>query len=128
MIGKNAFAGSNQVMISGAIGSYAKAWAKEQGKLMNEAEKKGSATFSIELCAGTDLVMDKQRRFNGGYLFLQDVYYELKLHKICRAVSGRHHFEYDLNDIFSCLIYTRILYPSSKKSSLEETIHRTAVF
>lgn len=99
----------------------AKAWAKEQVRLMNEAEKEDSAKFNIELCAGTDLVMDEQRRFNGGYLFLQDVYYELGLHKICRAISSRHTFEYDLNDILSRLIYTRILYPASKKSSLEES-------
>lgn len=99
----------------------AKAWAKEQVRLMNEAEKEDAAKFNIELCAGTDLVMDEQHRFNGGYLFLQDIYYELGLHKICRAISGRHLFEYDLNDILSRLIYTRILYPASKRSSLEES-------
>ena len=99
----------------------AKAWAKEQVRLMNEAEKEDAAKFNIELCAGTDLIMDEQRRFNGGYLFLQDVYHELGLHKICRAIAGRHPFEYDLNDVFYRLIYTRILYPSSKKSSFEES-------
>ena len=99
----------------------AKAWAKEQVRLMNEAEKEDAARFNIELCAGTDLVIDEQRRFNGGYLFLQDIYYELGLHKICRAISGKHPFEFDLNDILSCLIYTRILYPSSKKNSFEES-------
>ena len=99
----------------------AKAWAREQVRLMNEAEREDAARFNIELCAGTDLVMDEQRRFNGGYLFLQDIYYELGLHKICRAISGRHPFEYDLNDILSRLIYTRILFPSSKKSSFEES-------
>ena len=99
----------------------AKAWAKEQVRLMNEAEKEDAAKFSIELCAGTNLVMDEQRRFNGGYLFLQDIYYELGLDKICRAVSSRHLFEYDLNDILSRLIYTRILFPSSKKSSFEDS-------
>lgn len=101
--------------------SDAKAWAKEQVRLMNEAEKEDAAIFTIELCAGTDLVMDQQRRFNGGYLFLQDIYYELGLDKICRAISARHLFEYDLNDIFSRLIYTRILFPSSKKSSFEDS-------
>ena len=99
----------------------AKAWAKEQVRLMNEAEKEDAAKFNIELCAGTDLAMDEQRKFNGGYLFLQDIYYELGLHKICRAISVKHLFEYDLNDILSRLVYTRILYPSSKKSSLEES-------
>lgn len=98
----------------------AKAWAKEQVRLMNEAEKDDSAKFNIELCAGTDLAMEDQRRFNGGYLFLQDIYYELGLDKICRAISARHLFEYDLNDILSRLIYTRILFPASKKSSFED--------
>ena len=99
----------------------AKAWAKEQVRLMNEAEKEDTATFTIELNSGTDLVMDEQRRFNGGYLFLQAVYYELGLHKICRAIANRHSFEYDLNDIMSRLIYTRILYPSSKRSSFQDS-------
>lgn len=101
--------------------SDARAWAKEQVRLMNEAEREDSATFNIELCAGTDLAMDKQHRFNGGYLFLQDIYYELGLDKICRAISSRHLFEYDLNNILSRLIYTRILFPSSKKSSFEDS-------
>lgn len=101
--------------------SDAKAWAKEQVRLMNEAEKDDAAKFNIELCAGTDLAMGEQRRFNGGYLFLQDIYYELGLHKICRAISSRHLFEYDLNAVLSRLIYTRILYPSSKKGSFEDS-------
>ena len=99
----------------------AKAWAKEQVRQMNEAEQEDAATFHIELSAGTDLVPNDLRRFNGGYLFLQDIYYELGLHKICRAISGKYSFEYDLNDILSRLIYTRILFPSSKKSSFEES-------
>ena len=87
---------------------------------MNEAEQEDCAKFNIELCAGTDLVMNKQRRFNGGYLFLQSIYYELDLDKICRAISSRHFFEYNLNGILSRLVYTRILYPSSKRSSFED--------
>ena len=98
----------------------AKAWAKEQVQQMAEAEQREAATFSIDLCASTDLVLNDQRRFNGGYLFLQDIYYELGLHKICRAIAAHHQFKYDLNDIFSRLIYTRILYPASKKSSFED--------
>lgn len=101
--------------------SDAKAWAKEQVRLMNEAEKEDAAKFTVELCAATDLSMNDQRRFNGGYLFLQDIYYELGLHKICRAVSARHLFEYDLNDVLSRLVYTRILFPASKKGCFEDS-------
>lgn len=119
--------GKNKTMIVKSFGSEkficetygvsdAKAWAREQVRLMNEAEKEDAAKFTIELCAGTDLVMDQQRRFNGGYLFLQDIYYELGLDKICRAISARYLFEYDLNDILSRLIYTRILFPPLKRA------------
>lgn len=100
----------------------AKAWAKEQVRLMNEAEKEDTAAFTIELCSGTDLVLNEQRRFNGGYLFLQNIYYQLGLHKICRAISARHSFSYDLNDVLSRLIYTRILFPSSKRSSFDDAM------
>lgn len=99
----------------------AKAWAREQVRLMNEAEQEDSAVFSIDLCAGTDLVLDRQQLFNGGYLFLQDIYYELGMDKISRAISNRHSFKYDLNSILSRLIFTRILYPASKKSSFEDS-------
>lgn len=99
----------------------AKAWAKEQVRLMNEAESEEKASFLIALDPTTDLPLNKQQRFNGGYLFLQDIYYELGLDKICRAVSNKHSFQFDLNNILSRLVYTRILYPSSKKTSLEES-------
>ena len=101
--------------------SDAKAWAKEQVRLMNEAESEEDVSFNITLCSATDLSLNEQYRFNGGYLFLQDIYYELGLDKICRAISTRHSFEYDLNAVLSRLIYTRILFPSSKKSSFEES-------
>ena len=124
--------GKNQTQIVKTFGSDkqicetygvtdAKAWAKAQVRLMDEAEKEEAATFTIELNSGTDLVKDEQRRYNGGYLFLQSIYYELGLHKICRAIANRHKFEYDLNDILSRLIYTRILYPSSKRSSYQDS-------
>ena len=99
----------------------AKKWAQEQVDLMNEAEREDNAKFNIELWSGKDLTLDEKRRFNGGYLFLQDIYYELGLDKICRAISTRHEYDYDLNNILSRLIYTRILFPSSKKSSYEES-------
>ena len=99
----------------------AKAWAKEQVRLMNEAEKEDSASFNIELCAGTDLALDAQHCFNGGYLFLQQVYYELGLDRICAMIRTRHGFSYNLNSILSRLVYTRILYPASKLSSYKDS-------
>ena len=49
----------------------AKAWAKEQVKLMNEAELEESISFNIELNPSLDLPFNTQTRFNGGYLFFR---------------------------------------------------------
>ena len=60
---------------------------------------------------------DKARCFNVGYLFLQQIYYELRIPGICLSISKRHAFEYNLNEILSRLVYCRVLYPSSKLST-----------
>lgn len=99
----------------------AKAWVVERIKEMNKEESENNGTYSIELNAGKDIPLNVQRRFNGGYLFLQAIYYRLGLHKICRAVAKKHSFKYDLNDIVSRLIYTRILFPSSKRSAFYDS-------
>lgn len=52
--------------------------------------------------------------FNVGYLPLQKIYYDLRLPSICNAVSKRHSFDFDLDTIFSRLIYSQILFPGSK--------------
>ena len=56
----------------------------------------------------------EKKLFTGGYLFLQSVYYGLKMDSICRKIRYRYKFKYDLNAILSDLIYTRVLEPSSK--------------
>lgn len=101
--------------------SDAKTWAQEQIDLMNQIEKEEKSSILLELSPVKDLESDKQRCFNGGYLFLQDIYYELGLDKISHAISKKHGFEYDLNSILSRLIYSRILFPSSKLSTFEES-------
>ena len=123
--------GKNKTMIVKTFGSDrhicetygvsdAKKWAQEQVDLMNEAEEQGTA-ISIEFSSLKDLPVDQQRCFNGGYLFLQQIYYELGLDRICRAVAKKRNFTYDLNSILSRLIYTRILFPSSKRSSFDDS-------
>lgn len=101
--------------------SDAKAWAQEQVELMRQAEKDENPSFDILLCSGTDLPLDEQRCFNGGYLFLQQIYYELGLDKICAAIKTKHNFGYNLNSILSRLLYTRILFPSSKLSAFKDS-------
>ena len=61
--------------------------------------------------------MDKQRTYNLGYLFLQQIYYALGLPKICEQITQKYQYEFDLNSVLSRLIYGRILFPASKLST-----------
>ena len=83
-------------------------------------KKKNKATYYTKLVEGSPLTNQKIF-FNTGYLFLQKIYRELKLDKICKQISKKYKFEYDLDSILSRLIYTRILEPSSKLSSFESS-------
>lgn len=95
------------------------AWAKEQAHLETLKYKSETKDAVVMIPFHSNRLMDHNRRklFSGGYLFIQSVYYSLKMDSICRKIKSRHKFEYDLNAILSDLIYTRILEPSSKNSS-----------
>ena len=58
-------------------------------------------------------------KFNVGYLFLKDIYYSLKVDKIVKEVSQKYKFEFDLNEVLSNLVFSRIIYPSSKLKTYE---------
>lgn len=99
----------------------AKAWAQQQVELMRQEESQNMAPISISFLPDKELPTEQQRCFNGGYLFLQDIYYQLGLDRISKAISKKHGFQYNLNSILSRLIYTRILYPSSKLGTFEDS-------
>lgn len=94
-------------------------WAKEQARLetMKYKSEKEDATVMIPFHSNRLIDYHKQKLFSGGYLFLQSIYYELKIDSICRKIKSRYKFAYDLNAVLSDLIYTRVLEPSSKSSS-----------
>lgn len=101
------------------------AWANEQARLetLKYKSEKEDATVMIPFHSNKLMDYHKQKLFSGGYLFLQSVYYGLKMDSICRKIKSRHKFEYDLNAILSDLIYTRVLEPSSKRSSFRAAKH-----
>lgn len=101
------------------------AWANEQARLETLKYKSETEDAVILIPFHSNRLMDYNRKklFTGGYLFLQSVYYGLKMDSICRKIKSRHKFEYDLNAILSDLINTRILDPSSKSSSFRAAKH-----
>lgn len=97
------------------------AWGKKIAKKMTEEEKRDTDLVLISLSQSKLLEPMKQTSYNGGYLFLQDIFHNLKLDKICRDIQDEYKFKYDLADILSRLIYSRIIYPSSKLSAFEDS-------
>lgn len=93
------------------------AWAKEQARKMTEEEKKNNEKISVDYYPNQIIDKDVERLFSCGYLFLQSLYYDLRLDNICRNISGRYAFKYSLDAILSDLIYARIIDPGSKRSS-----------
>ena len=92
-------------------------WAKERAQYLTQKEKQEQEKISIEL-SPTKLISKNHRySFNVGYLFLQKIYNELGLDKICESISADSDFEYDLNDILQKLCYGRILNPASKSGT-----------
>lgn len=94
-------------------------WAKEQARIETLKYKREKEEKQIKLTFHADrpLDYDKQVFYCGGYLFLQSIYYQLQINKICRKLTQKHKFKYDINAILSDLIYARILEPCSKRSS-----------
>ena len=101
--------------------SDADAWAADYIK--RKREEAASKDHKVLVSYNTSAVIDKDKRlsFNAGYLFLQQIYYQLGLPSICRKIKKENSFEYDLDNILSRLIYGRILFPSSKLSCFEQS-------
>jgi len=94
-------------------------WINKYIENLNCNLKQGKEQILIKKSTSSLLPKNVQTTFNGGYVFLQKIYYALNLDKTCNEISKKYKFEYNLNSILSRLIYTRILEPCSKLSSLE---------
>ena len=73
----------------------------------------------IEKYTNKLIPMNVKNKFNVGYLFLKDIYYSLKLDNIVKHITKEHKFEFDLNEVLCSLVFSRIIYPSSKLKTFE---------
>lgn len=94
-------------------------WAKKYVEELNRKEKEKSEDIMVRLSPMKPLEKERTLLFNGGYLFLQKIYYEMGLNKLTADISLKYKIEYDLDSILSRLLYSRIIYPSSKRSTCE---------
>lgn len=94
-------------------------WAKKYIEELNKNEKEEKQDILLKCSPSKQITKNEQRSFNGGYLFLQKIYHELGLNKICKTISGNHKFTFNLDSILSRLIYGRVIFPSSKLATYE---------
>jgi hypothetical protein len=94
-------------------------WAKEYIAEQTRLEQESKRKILVKYSPCEQIPKDEQHLFSGGYLFLQKIYHELGLDKICRKISGKYQFDFDLNAVLSRLIYGRILFPASKLATHE---------
>lgn len=94
-------------------------WAKKYIEELNRKEKEDEREVLVKYSPSKLISKGEQRSFNGGYIFLQKIYHELGLHKVCKEISQKYKFDFDLDSILSRLIYGRVIFPSSKLATYE---------
>ena len=96
-------------------------WAKQRAAFLTKEENKEKRDIKITLSNHKLIEPNTQSTFNVGYLFLQKIFYELKLDQLCESISTNSKIDYDLSSILASLLYSRVLYPSSKLSTFESS-------
>ncbi len=92
--------------------SYFTELAKEE-TLKQKADK--NMSFTIDLSA--TLEVDEKNIKNVGYGILKILYSELELDKFCKAKIRNRSIKYDFELIFRLLVFSRVLYPASKRET-----------
>ena len=90
---------------------------KEYIEELNSKDK--NELIKLELSPSKKISKGK-RNFNIGYLFLKNIYSDLKIHDICNQIQEQYKFEFDLNEVLSYLVFARIIYPSSKLETFKQ--------
>ncbi len=94
-------------------------WVRAEIAKMNEEEREGEVFFSLS--ERKRIPKGDKRDFHIGHFFLTGLYHGLGLDKLAQDISAKHKFKYDLNAILSMLVYTRILFPGSKRASVKDS-------
>ena len=93
------------------------AWAKSEAEKDTMKYNAETSSVTVSFSRSAYIPKNEERCFQIGYLFLQKLCTELKIDSICRKISKRHKYTYDLSAILTDQIFSRILAPSSKLGS-----------
>ena len=96
-------------------------WAKAYVAELTRKEKEEKREVLVRYSPAKQIAKDEQKSFNGGYLFLQQIYHQLGLSKISKVISDKYKFTYNLDSVLSRLVYSRIIFPASKLATCEQS-------
>jgi transposase len=94
--------------------AHFKQLAKSKFKDFDPADKS-----TILLNLSQKLSSDLSIRKNIGYFFLNDIYHSLSIKSNLDLLQSNHNVSFNFNDIFKLLVFSRILFPASKKATLD---------
>jgi transposase len=94
-------------------------WGKARAKELTRLEKEGRREIIVKYSTSQPITKGEQRLYFGNYLFLQRLYHDLGIDKICKKLTDGRKFEFDLDSILSRLVYGRIIFPASKTATYE---------
>ena len=89
---------------------------KEVAKQMNE---ENIMEYTIKNL-NTKIIDNTSKAKNLGYVALRKIYKELDLEKFFKEKNKNLKVKFDLNKIFSLLVFSRIMFPGSKKETFEK--------
>ena len=95
---------------------------KEYIKSLNKMIKDGKELpVNLILDPNKQIEKDVNRRFFSGHIFLRKIYYDLGIDKICKNIKDKYNFTFDINSVVECLVFARIIWPSSKLSTFQQS-------
>lgn len=86
---------------------------------MTQEEKEGRKYVDIRFSPSKSIKPDSHPLRHGGDLMLLGLYNHLGLPQICDAILKGSRAKYDLNEILQTLVTSRILFPCSKRRTME---------
>lgn len=92
-------------------------WAREYVARLTAEEREQRRVVCPRLHPSVLIKKGELQSAGCGYLFLQQIYYQLGIDRICARLSKDHKFEYDLNTAMELLVYGRVISPASKRAT-----------
>lgn len=96
-----------------------KKWVRELAASMTADEKEDRKKVSIEFSPSKTVDIGARPLRHGGDLMLLGLYNKLGLPQICGSILKGSRAKYDLNEIVQTLVTSRILFPCSKRRTLD---------